>query len=311
MPNQKFNNKEISFSFITPTFARDIERFALLRRSMNMFSCRIPHSVFVDTEDISLFNDRFGKEPGIHLIPTKDILPKKIENQRRMWRSWKGKTIERLGWRIGINAKFFSGWKLQQIVKIEALANSNTHAAAFLDSDIIFCGSVGIDEFIDKENNVRLLETTAKNYEDYAFEVSRQILIGENLLRPAEAYNYIHQAPRFLRRTGKTLKKHLEAVHRDWYSSFFHQNFPSEYSLLGYTARQLESYEGYKIERDEINWCYNVKSKADLPTYLNLCKKESGIRKFLLIQSNLGLPLEEYLPQTEELIRSLSGTTQF
>ena len=297
----------LSVSFITPTFSRDIERFALLRRSMNMFAGEIPHLVFVDTEDLPLFTDRFGKEPGLQLISTKDILPRKIETQRAIWRSWKGKIIDRIGWRVGLNAKFFTGWKLQQIVKLEALANCETDAAVFLDSDIIFCGSVGVEQFIDAENNVRLLQTNAKNYEDFAFEVSRQILIGGNLLQPANAFNYIHQAPRFLKRTGITLKAHLEATHKNWYSNFFHQNFPSEYNLLGYAARELEGYIGYQVEKsDQGEWCYNVKSKSDLYPCLDLCKKELGNRKFLLIQSNLGIPLSEFFLQTDALLKSLA-----
>ena len=274
---------------------------------MNMFSGEIPHSVFVDTEDLALFTDRFGKERGLQLIPTKDILPRKIEAQRVMWRSWKGKIIDRIGWRLGLNAKFFTGWKLQQIVKLEALANCQTDAAVFLDSDIIFCGSVGADQFIDTENNIRLLQTNAKNYEDFAFEISRQILIGDNLLQPANAFNYIHQAPRFLKRTGLTLKAHLEATHKDWHLNFFHQNFPSEYNLLGYAARELEGYTGYRIENsDQDQWCYNVKFKSDLHSCLDLCKKESGSRKFFLIQSNLGIPLSDFFPQTDALLKSLS-----
>jgi hypothetical protein len=299
--------KNAEISFITPTHARDIERFALLRRSMKMFSCDIPHLVFVDTEDLPLFKERFGTEAGLQLISTEEVLPKRIEARRAMWRSWKGKTLERVGWRLGINARIFTGWKLQQIVKIEALSNLDTSAAAFLDSDMIFCGPVGQDEFIDANNQIRLLETPAVNYEDFAFEVSRQILVGGNLLQPAKAFNYIHQAPRFLRRTGVTLKRHLEKNHKDWYSSFFQQNFPSEYSLLGYAARELEAYAGYKVEgTSQAEWCYNVKFKSDLQSCLDLCKQEAGRRKFLLIQSNLQMPLNEYLPETERLLVALS-----
>lgn len=272
-----------------------------------MFSCDIPHLAFVDTEDMPLFKERFGAEANLQLLTTAEILPKSIEVRRAMWRSWKGKMLERAGWRLGINARIFTGWKLQQIVKIEALANLKTEVAAFLDSDMIFCAPVGQDEFIDSDDNVRLLETPAINYEDFAFEISRQILVGGNLLQPANAFNYIHQAPRFLKCTAATLKRHLEKKHKDWYSSFFRQSFPSEYSFLGYAARELEGYAGYRVEHsNQSEWCYNVKFKSDLQSCLNLCRQEAGKRKFLLIQSNLQMPISEFLPETEKLLISLS-----
>jgi hypothetical protein len=300
------SEKALSISFVTPTFARDIERFAFLRHSMKLFKCDISHLAYVDTEDMPLFKERFGSDNGLQLIATKDVLPKKIEKQRLMWRSWKGKTIERVGWRLGLNSRLFTGWKLQQIVKIEAIANLQADVAVFLDSDIIFSSNITPSDFVDKDNQVRLLETPAVNYEDFAFEISRQILTGGNLLQRANAFNYIHQAPRFLKRTGLALKCHLEKKNKDWHSSFFHQNFPSEYSLLGYAARELEGYSGYIREMsDPASWCYNVKFKSDLQSCLDQCKDEAGKRKFLLIQSNLQLPIADFLPDTEKMLLAL------
>jgi hypothetical protein len=294
-----------SLVYITPTFGRDIERFSLLRKSLNVFSPEIPHFVYVDTEDCSLFQKRFKDETNVHFIPTGDILPERLEIQRRLWRSWRGKAIERIGWRLGVNTRFFTGWKLQQILKLEALAECTADAGIFLDSDLIICGRIREEDFITSNNKLRLLETKACNYEDFVFEANRQILVGGSLLARAHAFNYIHQAPRFFKRTAASLIGHLSKVHKDWHSSFFHLDFPSEYALLGYAARELENYNGYDIEETpQQEWCYNVKERSDLGSYLELCRQESGKRKFLLIQSNLGIPAVEYISIIEGLIES-------
>ena len=296
-----------SLAYITPTFGRDIERFSLLRKSLNAFSPEIPHFVYVDTEDCNLFKERFKNERNVHFIATADILPTHIEAQRRLWRSWRGKIIERVGWRLGINTRFFTGWKLQQLVKLEALSACPFDAGIFLDSDLIMCGKVRVDDFTTADNKLRLLETKACNYEDFVFESNRQVLVGGSLLAPANAFNYIHQAPRFFKRTAASLKSHLSKVHKDWRLSFFQLDYPSEYALLGYAARELENYGGYHIEKTpQQEWCYNVKERSELERHLDLCRQESGKRKFLLIQSNLGIPADEYASIIEFLLGSLS-----
>jgi hypothetical protein len=168
------------------------------------------------------------------------------------------------------------------------------------------CGRIREEDFITSDNKLRLLETRACNYEDFVFEANRQILFGGSLLARANAFNYIHQAPRFFQRTAASLKTRLSKIHKDWHSSFFQLAFPSEYALLGYAARELENYDGYHIEETpQQEWCYNVKERSDLKRHLELCKEESGKRKFLLIQSNLGIPAAEYVSSIESLLDSV------
>ena len=305
--NSAIRKNGLSISFITPTFSRDIERFALLRRSLAMFAPNIPHFVYVHTEDLPLFTKRFGQQPGLNLIPTVEVLPQKVEAERLKWQSFTGKIIDSLSWRLGLRQKDFSGWKLQQIVKLEALASSESDAVVFLDSDVILCSSFEFGQFVDAENKLRLRGTVAKNYEDFAFEVSRQILVGGDLMQPMAAFNYLHPGPSFLKRTGRVLIEHLRTIHADWHSTFFRQTFPSEFSLLGYAARELERYDGYQIDgSDPDQWGYNVKALAELWPSIDLCKAEFGRRKFLLVQSNLDMPFCDYYPPVDALLKSLA-----
>jgi hypothetical protein len=297
-----------SLCFVTPTYRADLERFALLRRSIGLFAPGIPHLAFVDTEDAALFRRRFGAERGLEIIASAEILPRAIEAGRRRRRSWQGALLQRIGWRLGLETRMASGWKLQQIIKLEALARLPYAAAVFLDSDIVLCGRLAPADFFDG-TALRLLETPALTYEDHAFEVARQILVGGSLLQRACAFNYIHQAPRFLRRTGQTLLQHLGATHADWTARFYAQAFPSEYCLLGHTARVLEDYADYRREdSDPESWIYNVKTADALEPQLARCRHERGARKFLLVQSNMHLAQADYLPRVDALLKELAAS---
>lgn len=294
-----------SVYYITPTFAPDIERFALLRHSLNTFSPDIRHVAYVDNEDMGLFQRRFSADRNLQIVSKSEVIPPKFEAQRRFWHGWRGYVTDRIAWRTGLNLRRYSGWKLQQIVKIHAAACAATEAVVFLDSDMFLCGPVTASDYF-AGTELRLLETPARSFEDYAFEVSCRILVGEHLGRPADGFLYIHQAPRFLRRTAIALLRHLEATHRDWVSRFFEQPFPSEYNLMGYTARVLEGYRGYQREvtpPDE--WLYEVKEKQKLLDALQACARERGSRKFFLVQSNMRMPVAEYIPEARRLVDEL------
>src|SRR5699024_605244 len=122
----------------------------------------------------------------------------------------------------------YGGWKQQQVVKIEAAARAPFDAVAFLDSDIFLCAPVTAAHFI-ADGKLRLIRTPAETYEDFSFEVGRQIVLSNDLSQRAEAYNYMHQPPRFLRRTAARLLEQLRATHSDWIKRFYQLDHPSEY----------------------------------------------------------------------------------
>jgi hypothetical protein len=300
--------RQPTLCYMTPSYRGDMERFALLRRSLRAFSPDIPHVVHVDTEDLPMFRDRFGAEPGLSLVPTADVLPAQIESQRRFWRGWQGRLLSRVDWRIRSHGRFYSGWKLQQVVKLIAAAQAEAEAVVFLDSDIFLCGPVGPAAYFEA-GRLRLLETPAETYEDLAFEVSRQLIVGGDLGERARAFNYIHQAPRFLRRTAATLLRHLEALDPRWPEKLFRQPFPSEYNLLGYAARELEQYRDYLVEPSpRAGWVYEVKHREDLEATFETCRQERGRRGFVLVQSNLRMEAASYASAAEALIAELAAT---
>lgn len=296
-----------SLCYVTLSHAPDVERFALLRHSLRAFSPDIPHVVYVDTEDLGVFRARFGGEPNLRLMTTADILPPRLEAERRFWADWRGWLADRVIWRTGWGQRAYTGWKMQQVAKLLAAARAETEAVVFLDSDLFLCAPVPASAYWDGAD-LRLLETPAANYEDHAFDLSCRLIFREDLLRPAEAFSYIHQAPRFLRRTAATLLERLEAAHRNWPGRFYQEHFPSEYNLLGYAARVFEAYRGYRIETTPpAEWLYSVKAPDQLAPALDDCRREAGRRRFFLVQSNMRLPEHDYIPAARELIDTLAA----
>ena len=66
-----------SLCMLTVSHAPDVERFALLRHSLELFAPGFEHVAVVDTEDLPLFSARFGGSPRLRLLPTAAVLPAK------------------------------------------------------------------------------------------------------------------------------------------------------------------------------------------------------------------------------------------
>jgi hypothetical protein len=299
-----------SLCYLTVSYAADLERFALLRHSLRLFSPDIPHLVYVDSEDVPLFTRRFGDERGIDIRPTLEVLPPEVEASRRLWRSWRGRLLDRLCWRLHLH-RSYSGWKLQQVVKLEAARRAPAEAIVFLDSDVFLCAPTNADVFF-AEHCLLLHESAAVLYEDYAFETARQIMISGNLSCTSVAYKYIHQSPRFLRRTASDLIEHLGSVHPNWIEKFFDTPMASEYNLLGWAVRTLNRYEGYHRETlPAEGWAYEVKRPGDLAGMIATCRQEQGARRFFLVQSNMGLEAANYIPMVTQMLDELAAYRPF
>lgn len=301
--------------YVTPSHAGDIERFEILRHSINIFSPGFNHYVLLDTEDINLFKERFSNEKNLFFVSSQDLLPAKIEQRRIRSKSLYGKILKRLAWRTGLSPDKLNGWRLQQLLKIYFLSNTEFDCVVFLDSDIVFCGLVDKNYYFNNDKLV-LLQTPASAIEDYSFEVCTHITVRSNMALSVNYFNYIHQAPRFYKSTASLLLKKLIEVNGDaWCDRFIEQPFPSEYSLLGYSARELQFYADYYIERSAPDrWLYKaqfVTDKEKLDDIFSLCEAENGSRKFILIQSNLCIPAQTYKSHLIDMLDGFSKNSKY
>jgi hypothetical protein len=296
-----------SICYLTPTYAPDIERFAVLRESIRIFSPAVPHIAMVETEDLSMFERRFRNDQNLIIRPTSSILTKSVERMRRELRSVKGNVRQRIAWRLGLKQPA-TGWKIQQITKIEALSTLPYEAVVFVDSDLLFCAPVAPDYYFHHGKLV-LLESRAETYLDYVFEASRTILMEGGLSKgnTTESYDYNHHPVCFLSRTGRRLRDYLASRHENWHKSFLNLELPAEFNLMGYTARVLEGYEGYHLDQSAVSrWNYRATDPQHFDDCINMCRAEEAARKFIWVQSNMRLPESAWKPHLMRLITDLA-----
>jgi Family of unknown function (DUF6492) len=299
-------------SFVTVTHQADLGAFQLLRRSLRMFAPGIPHVVIVDDEQFAFYRDTFASEPNMTLLSSRSVLPERWERTRKKVRRSRGSLLEKVVIKLGFETYPFSGWCLQQLLKMHHLAASQAEVVVFLDSDLLLTRPFEPDSLFEQGKLV-LPETPALSVEDHGFEVSTRVMLGESRGKLLEGYAYIHQPPRFYTRTGRTL---LEALTRanapvPWEYRFIRQQWPSEYHLLGFAARSLESAEGYCIRHfDTQADTYEVRFAKDIAAMeevFNLCVNERGRRGYLLVQSNLRVHSDALLARLGRLLDELEG----
>lgn len=273
--------------FLTLTHRGDIERFAILRRSIGLFAPDWPHIAVVNTEDRAAFERRFGAEPLLRIITTREVLPGWLERRRR--KPGPGRHLRR--WLYGRPVK---GWYVQQLAKIFALASLPCEAAVFVDSDVFLCRSLTGEEFFSG-GRVRLFRRRAANAEDLAFDISTHIVLGNPLHRVTELYDYIFSPASFRQTTAKALlaefdRRRLSRRNR-WLRRFIRLDRPSEYNLLGYAATVLEGCAGYALtdcEPDTLHHSIRFpEDRARLAAEIDrMCAQP---KPFALIQSSLGI----------------------
>lgn len=275
---------------MTPTHIGDIEQFAVLRRSIEVFAPDIPHIALVNTEDCRKFRDRFQGNPGLQILPSAQILPRDLERRRRKsgpkWLTGK--------W---LNKGLIRGWHAQQLMKIFALAKCPYEAVVFMDSDVFICRPLSRDYFF-VDGRLKLFRRDAVvNAECLDFDISTHDILGNPLHRVqvTELYDYIFSPTCFRRSSAVRLLAEFEARGRSkWVKRFLEQKRPSEYNLLGHAAMVLEGGAGYQlIECNPDDLHHSVRFPEDSAHFdaeIELMRKQP--KDFALIQSSLGLDIE-------------------
>lgn len=289
-----------NITFITPTYSQDIERFSLLRKSIDIFAENIKHIAIVQTEHLALFRERFEKSSNLELVPTSEVLPKKLESIRRLHGTLIWKIIERGAWRLFLDPNVVRGWKVQQLTKIHALSTISQDAAVFLDSDCLLIKDTTADDYF-ADNKTILLESLAANGEDIALDIATYLLAKIPLNTVSTFRNYVHVGATFNKATAKLLIKELSRLNNNNFESAFLQHqLPSEYNMLGFVARNIEKYAGYApCKSDPRELTVDIRYKEDIgkfdKTFNRIDTKQN--ERYFLFQSNLGINASEYKKQ--------------
>ncbi|HVW67355.1 MAG TPA: DUF6492 family protein [Steroidobacteraceae bacterium] len=273
---------------MTPTHLGDIERFAVLRRSIQLFAPGLPHIAIVNTEDCREFRGRFGNDRGLQVVPTTDVLPRDIERRRR-------KSGPR--WLTGkwLHKGLIKGWHAQQLMKLFALAQCQYEAATFIDSDVFICRPLAPDYFF-VDGRLKLFRRRAVNAECLDFDIATHEILGNPLHQVTELYDYIFSPCCFRRSSAQALFAELERRGRaKWVKRFLSERRPSEYNLLGYAATVLEQGAGYEViecNPDDLHHSIRFpEDRAHLGAEIERMRLEP--KDFALIQSTLGVRCEQ------------------
>lgn len=281
-----------SICILTPSYAGDLPRFALLRRSLATFAPGIAHIAIVNSEDFGLFADRFRGQPALELVATRDVLPPSIE-RRRTKRSAPGWLAH--GW---LRQRTIKGWYAQQLAKIFALASCRYDAAAFVDSDVLVCRPLS-GEYFYVDGSLKLFRQRASNAEQLDFDVATHDILGNPLHTVTELYDYIFSPCCFRKSTAISLLEEFSRrglVRRErWIRRFLREKRPSEYNLLGYAATVLERGAGYHlIECDPQDLHHSIRYPEDRAHVMEKIERmRTEPKPFALIQSTVGVGLEQ------------------
>jgi hypothetical protein len=276
-----------SLCFMTPTHAGDLQQFAVLRRSIEVFAPGIPHIALVNTEDCRQFQTRFKSDSNLQILPSAEVLPGDIERRRR-------KSGPR--WLTGkwLHKDLIKGWHAQQLMKIFALAKCPYEAAVFMDSDVFICRPLTRDYFY-VDGRLKVFRRKAVNAECLDFDISTHDILGNPLHRVTELYDYIFSPSCFRRSSAVRLLAEFEARRRsNWVKRFLAQLRPSEYNLLGHAAMVLEGGADYQlIECNPDDLHHSIRfpeDRAHLDAEIELMSQQP--KEFALIQSSLDLDIE-------------------
>lgn len=295
---------------ITPSYLPDIERFAILRESIKTFYPNSNHLAIIDYRHLSEFNERFGSESGLTIISSKEILPRALVRQMQLRNGFFWKGVERIAWKLWLESNAIRGWKIQQIAKIHALSEISTEIGVFLDSDVFIYRTLSDSNFTKADSTI-LLESDAKNAEDYSLDVATYVVLKEKLHKVTELKNYIHVGATFKKRTAKNLLSVANARCNGRFEQvFLEQPLPSEYNMLGHIASNYEEYDGYlRSNFDPRSLTIELRHREQLQsTSVTHLLENSQVNQdavYALLQSNLSIDPATYQTAALNLIRQV------
>lgn len=297
-------------ALLTPTFARDLAHFRVLRKSLEAAGCHWPHYVVVQTEHFALFAAE-SWAPEVILLRSAEVLPPEVEAQRlkvagysERTRKWRRSLNKRFGWFADASS---DGWNAQQIIKLGMSASDRADAWLVLDSDVLVTGEVRLEAICNPDLGLVALHTQlAESHAHFAphwNHAARQLL---GLSEPDVEHNYVAHPFVFSRQVTKALLAHLEARYQQpWWRVLggMRANSLSEFSLYGIYAREVGGMAGlYEVPANqETFWIYLDEHRARAAQIVQSCFEEAATN-YLVIQAHRHHPIEPLVPVIEEAL---------
>lgn len=283
----------MAFTFVTPTFGGDVERFRFLRESMLEVGAVQPHIVLVDDEDLGVFRRRVPTE-SLTVLSSRDVLSASIEDLRRRGRS-------RLRRRMALGRRPISGWMAQQLMKLAAVDLVDTAVAVPLDSDAFFLRAIPEDFYDHGDGRWFLHEfVDAPGPEVRAYtRASAKVL--QLTIEPDAHLSYVSVAPPLAVAVVRELRARLDDHYGDWASALVGHG-ATEYTTYGLFARHVHALAKVEpIDRRVVAAFYGF----DPATFESIISAAHADPTMYLgmVHSRLGVPDEHFQPVVRRLWR--------
>ncbi|MGF1536444.1 MAG: DUF6492 family protein [Elainellaceae cyanobacterium] len=256
--------EDLTFAFITPSYAPDFERCKLLCWSIKQFVFpKIKHYIIVDRQDFSLFQTL--ADANTTILIKEDILPNWIKrvpfsNKKNIWLNLKG--FQSGSWLI-------RGWLIQQIIKLAAAQYIEQDVLVFLDSDVAFIDKFNVHEMVQaSDSKVRLFRVPnvpqLDNKVTQKWKNTAKALLG---LPQDQVYhdNYISQIMTWRRDTLMALYKAIERqTGKPWINALTEVKDLSEYVLYGMFVSYVLKDEAGHYEEHMMKLCHSYWSEKKM-----------------------------------------------
>lgn len=298
-------------ALLTPSYRADIERFGLLRESLDAQGCDWPHVAVIQTEDLSLFRNRFGNDGLIQWLASAEVVDPVVERERLRTNAM---MTTRRKLRRSLNKRFggfsfatYDGWHVQQIVKLAVPALLDFDAYVTLDSDVIATGCPQREHFY-QNGQFALYAAPGDNFAHWADAAARVLGLAVGCNR---GYGYVSHPFLFEARAIKALHKHLERLHaRPWWQALLAQRAGdlSEFNVYGSFVQHLLPDSEYfrAVPNGRTRWVISAEDRAQVGAAISEAFADAGT-DYLVLQAHRHWPVEPHLPFVRTLLDDVRG----
>jgi hypothetical protein len=232
-----------TLTLVTPTYAGDLERFSLLRRSAQRWDVDLPHLAIVNDEDCDLFRRTFAGDPHLEVVPITALVPVVGRIRTGAMALHLRRPLARVGLRVT------EGWFLQQIAKLEAHRIAGDGYIA-MDSDSFFVRPFDPATFWDDDGKFMLFETTTEALEMQEW-YCRSLRFLDVPVYGERARSHVDAAVPMHSGTVERMLQYIESVHRGpwWWSMLRHEVM--EFSTYGGFARHVDKLHDVFVDNTE------------------------------------------------------------
>jgi Family of unknown function (DUF6492) len=304
--------KSFDFCFLTTTYRGDLDRFAVLRESLQVFGQGgIPHYALINTEDVPLLAamklpDVIPLASGELLPPIYDVERKRYQNDPlgQRWAKFRRSLNKRFGW--SPNARYF-GWHVQQLLKLKAPTVLPHDIYVTFDSDNVITGPMDLRDYVPGGNAIVYeSEVPAARPLDATSWYGNACRLLDVPIPPGIDRNYVNQPVVFEKRAMHELHAWLERRYcRPWHESVLDQRLAawSEFMIYGVFVRHHLRMEGFTtgITNSRCLWIRTLEDRQNADQMIHRAFQDPAIQLLVLqADHHKRWPLQRFMPFLEQ-----------